>query len=83
MVLPRFYHRTDVNFTYVKSVACLATVLSEVRSPLNQPDDVVLLQSLQNLRLRVTLARSSSMGDLACRTDCGPSVARVAKPSPS
>ena len=36
VVLPRFYHRTDVNFTYVKSVACLATVLSEVQSPLNQ-----------------------------------------------
>ena len=28
-------------------------------------------------------ARSSSMGDLACRTGCGPSDARVAKPSPS
>ena len=29
---------------------------------------MVLLQSLQNLRLRVTLAWSSPVGDLACRT---------------
>ena len=43
----------------------------------------MLSLNLQNLRLRVTLAWSSSMGDLACRTDCGPSCARVAKPSPS
>ena len=43
----------------------------------------MLLLNLLDLRLRVTLARSSSMGDLACRTGCGPSGARVANPSPS
>ena len=32
----RFYQRTETNFTYVSSAACLATVLSFVQSPLNQ-----------------------------------------------
>ena len=65
MVLPRFYHRTDVNFTYVKSVACLATVLSFVQSLLNQSSRGAVAVSPGLPAPRLALAWSSSVGDLA------------------
>ena len=65
MVLPRFYHRTDVNFTYVKSVACLATVLSGVgvRSTSQTTWCCCSLSRISGFAL--ALAWSSSVGDLA------------------
>ena len=80
MVLPRFYHRTDVNFTYVKSVACLADVCPEPESAQSVQGPMLSL-NLQVLRLRVTLPGLPRwvtwlVGEVVVKR------ARVPKPSP-
>ena len=65
MVLPRLCHRTDVNFTYVKSVACLATVLSGVGVRSTSQTTWCCCDLSRASGFALALAWSSSVGDLA------------------
>ena len=65
MILPRLCHRTNVNFTYVNVVACLATVLSGVGVRSTSQTTWCCCSLSRTSGSALALAWSSSVGDLA------------------